>query len=599
MDRSALARKPMTELRDIAAHLQMRGYQRLRKAELIEAIVGGSAPAGEAGDPDRGDEAAAAAGAGEAPATARKVLPPGGAVVPPPPAAEQAPTGAAEDGPDPAAGDGGAASAPPADAAPAQLALTADGEDEGEGGGVGAPAEAGPAATAVGDPEPPADGDGEGEDPARRRSRRDRRKRNRDRQDGDADRAEPAPAGERAPDRAEQPAAPAPRHERGRGGEPAAAAQPAGQGGGQGPAAEPGEVRAGVLDILPEGYGFLRTTGYLPGERDVYVSQGQIRKHGLRKGDVVQGPIRQQRSNEKVPALHHVQKVNGEPLEDGHVPARTPFEELPIAPAPARVDLLAGDDPPASARLLQRLAPIGLGQRVVVVAPPRAGEDRLVRELADALLDGVPDAHLMAVLVDQRPEVVAEAQREPAGEVIASAFDQPAEDHVQIAELAFERARRMVELGHDVVVVVDSMTRLARAHGVVVSGSGRSIAPGVEAASLYPAKRMLAAARRIEGGGSLTVLAVLSAGTGSALDEVVLQELRRTAATEVVLDEQLVRRRVWPPISVRDSDTRDEAALLDEAERADALALRRELEDLAPADATVAALERLGEVVGG
>lgn len=486
MDRSALARKPMTELKDIAAHLDMRGYQKLRKAELIDAIIdsgNGVAPRTD----DRGQADAQASGA-------RKVLPP---------SARGAGPESSEDAP----------SADPQDR------RSSEQQSAGEAGS----GENGSAAVAP--PDGRSTGEDDGQDEAeesggrKRRNRRDRRKRNRDRQTQEND-------GGRRDD--------------------------------TGNDNEPGEVRAGVLDILPEGYGFLRTTGYLPGERDVYVSQGQIRKHGLRRGDVVQGPIRQQRSNEKVPALHHIQKVNGEELDDGQVPERTAFDDLPIAVTGSRIDLSGSDL--VSARVVDLIAPLVEGQRTLVSTPPRVEGTTFATELAAGIAACRPDSHVMALCVDARPEDLAAMRSDAAGEVIASTFDQPAEDHVQISELAIERARRLVELGHDVVIVLDSLTRLARACGVTAAGGSRTIAPGVEATSLYPPKRFMASARNIDGGGSLTIVATLLVDTGSAHDDVIAAEFRRVASAEIVLDPAAARQGIWPPVAPGRSYSRDAAA---------------------------------------
>ncbi len=574
MDRSVLARKPMTELKDIASHLNMRGYNKLRKAELIDAIMQ-SGPDGGGQQTLTADLETAAATDAPTPAEgeegARKVLPPT--------AREQA-GDAVEDA---------AATEDADDAAPSRSrngrTRTRNGATRDTDGATAQTSTADSDATASSaDGREQSEDDDEDAGSRKRRNRRDRRKRNRDRQDegnGQDNGSQPSGQDQSGKDQS--------------GKDQSSGQQQRGQGGSGN---EPGEVRAGVLDILPEGYGFLRTTGYLPGERDVYVSQGQIRKHALRRGDVVQGPIRQQRSNEKVPALHHVQKVNGEDLEQGQVPARPSFEDLPVTDPDTRLDILGtadGEDatPSTAMRMVDLVAPLGQGQRALVLCPPRSAKDTLLRELADALADAAPDAHLMLVMIDERPEAVTEMTDAVDGEVIASTFDAAAEDHAQITELAIERAQRLVELGHDVVVLLDSLTRLARAHGVTVQGNGRTIAPGLEAASLYPSKRIMSAARCIEGGGSLTIVATVLTGTGSSLDEVILEEFRRTANAEIVLDPTLTRRGVWPSISVQDSGTLGESRLQDEDEVAVVRRLRRAVEAMTPADATELVLDKM------
>ncbi|CAN5195404.1 transcription termination factor Rho [soil metagenome] len=596
MDRSVLSRKPMTELKDIAAHLNMRGYQKLRKAELIDAIISsGSAsagdPGGASGEGSADDGASDGAqqrldtGSGESRAareareareeSARKVLPP---------SSRAAAAGEPEGGSDIDADDGGSeadgATAADGDgdrngqAGERSRTRTRDGDRgpsrertrggdrDGERTGDGEPSgDAGQSGgrrqlADDGGRSQSADDDDDGDEDAasrKRRNRRDRRKRNRDRQSDE----EQTPA----------------------------------QGGG---ANDPGEVRAGVLDILPEGYGFLRTTGYLPGERDVYVSQGQIRKHGLRRGDVVQGPIRQQRSNEKVPALHHVQRVNGDPLEDGQVPERPDFEDLTAIHPDERVVLVRGEAS-LTARLVDLIAPLGRGQRALITAPPRAGKTALLRELGQALSEASPDSHLMVVMVDERPEEISEMARAINGEVISSTFDRAAEDHAQIAELAIERARRLVELGHDVIVLLDSITRLARAYNVTVQGNGRSIAPGVDATALQSAKRVFAAARNTDEGGSLTLVATALRGADGSPDQVILEEFSRVANTVIAVDPTLVGRRVHPPISVHGSGTDNEAGLQDADELVIIHSLRRTLEGLPDDAATELLLDKLAQ----
>src|SRR5690606_35836896 len=275
------------------------------------------------------------------------------------------------------------------------------------------------------------------------------------------------------------------------------------------------------------------------GDKDVYVSQGQIRKHGLRRGDVVEGPIRQQRSSEKVPALHHVASVNGvRPDDSGLLPPRPDFKDMtPLFPD-ERLRLETPDGP-ISMRIMDLMSPIGKGQRGLIVSPPKAGKTTILKELGQAIAYNNPEVHLMVVLVDERPEEVTDMQRSIPGEVIASTFDRPADDHTQIAELAMERAKRLVEQGRDVVVLLDSITRLARAYNLSAPASGRIMSGGVDSTALYPPKRFFGAARNIEDGGSLTIIASALVETGSKMDEVIFEEFKGTGNMEVRLDRKL------------------------------------------------------------
>ena len=359
----------------------------------------------------------------------------------------------------------------------------------------------------------------------------------------------------------------------------------------------PGEIRAGVLDILPEGYGFLRTTGYLPGERDVYVSQGQIRKQRLRRGDVVQGPIRHQRSNEKVPALHHVERVNLEELESGQVADRPEFDTLTAIPVVARIDLGAAES--VTARAMDLVAPQADGQRTVITVPPAVDGAALLIELAAELTAVRPESHLMFLTVDARPEVVTLATGSVDGEIIASTFEQPAEDHTQIAELAMERAKRLVELGHDVIVLVDSLSRLARAYGVAGATGGRTVAPDVEAAALYPPKQLMAAARATDGHGSLTIIATLLTGTGSSYDDVVEREFVRIANSIVTTDADLATMGARPGVSVLDSQTYLASSVQTDDEVTRLADLRRSLRTADTDEATMEVMNQLQATLTG
>ncbi|MGQ0849577.1 MAG: transcription termination factor Rho, partial [Actinomycetota bacterium] len=283
------------------------------------------------------------------------------------------------------------------------------------------------------------------------------------------------------------------------------------------------EVREGYLDILPEGYGFLRVTGYLAGDRDVYVSAGQVRKFGLRKADLVAGPIRPARAQEKYPALVRIDSVNG--MSSDEAMRRPRFEQLtPLFPDERLHLEVEGKGNGVLTRILDLIAPIGKGQRGLIVSPPKAGKTTVLKEIAQAITINNPECYLMVVLVDERPEEVTDMQRSVKGEVIYSTFDRPAEEHTQVSELAIERAKRLVEIGTDVVILLDSITRLARAHNLATPASGRILSGGVDSTALYPPKRFFGAARNIEEGGSLTILGTALVETGSKLDEVIFEE---------------------------------------------------------------------------
>ncbi|MGH9166462.1 MAG: transcription termination factor Rho, partial [Acidimicrobiia bacterium] len=283
------------------------------------------------------------------------------------------------------------------------------------------------------------------------------------------------------------------------------------------------EEREGILDILPEGYGFLRCTGYLPGERDVYVSASQIRKFGLRRGDLVSGPIRPPRSQEKFPAITRISTIDGGSPEEGR--NRPSFGDLtPLFPDERLRLEVDGRPDGVLTRIVDLIAPIGKGQRGLIVSPPKAGKTTVLKEVANSITANNPECYLMVVLVDERPEEVTDMQRSVKGEVIYSTFDRPPDEHTQVAELAMERAKRLVERGTDVVILLDSITRLARAYNLSAPASGRILSGGVDSTALYPPKKFLGAARNIEEGGSMTVLATALVETGSRMDEVIFEE---------------------------------------------------------------------------
>ncbi|AWB95053.1 transcription termination factor Rho [Agromyces badenianii] len=353
---------------------------------------------------------------------------------------------------------------------------------------------------------------------------------------------------------------------------------------------------AGILDVL-DNYAFVRTTGYLPGPSDVYVSLGQVKKYNLRKGDAVVGAIKQPRdgdsnSRQKYNALVKVDSINGQTADEAA--ARVEFQSLtPLYPQERL--RLETEPTKLTQRIIDLVAPIGKGQRGLIVAPPKAGKTIVLQQIANAISINNPEVHLMVVLVDERPEEVTDMQRTVKGEVIASTFDRPAEDHTTVAELAIERAKRLVELGHDVVVLLDSITRLGRAYNLAAPASGRILSGGVDASALYPPKRFFGAARNIENGGSLTILATALVETGSKMDEVIFEEFKGTGNSELRLSRQLADKRIFPAVDVNASSTRREEMLLSADEVKITWKLRRALAGLEQQQALEAVLGRLKE----
>ncbi len=336
---------------------------------------------------------------------------------------------------------------------------------------------------------------------------------------------------------------------------------------------------AGILDIL-DNYAFVRTTGYLPGPTDVYVALSMVKRFGLRKGDAITGQVKQARETdrrEKFNPLVKVESVNGADPEQAKV--RVEFGKLtPLYPQ----NRLRLETEPSNmtTRIIDLVAPIGKGQRGLIVSPPKAGKTMVLQAIANAITTNNPECHLMVVLVDERPEEVTDMQRSVKGEVIASTFDRPAEDHTTVAELAIERAKRLVELGHDVVVLLDSMTRLGRAYNLSAPASGRILSGGVDSAALYPPKRFFGAARNIENGGSLTILATALVETGSRMDEVIFEEFKGTGNMELKLDRRLADKRLFPAVDVDASGTRKEELLMSPEELKIVWKLRRVLHEL-------------------
>lgn len=329
---------------------------------------------------------------------------------------------------------------------------------------------------------------------------------------------------------------------------------------------------AGILDVLSDGYGFLRTHGYLPSEDDVYVGMATIRRNGLRKGDYVTGQTRPARPNEKYAALQRVDTVNGIAFEE--LGKRVRFADLtPVFPDERLV--LEHGKSSITARVIDLCAPIGKGQRGLIVSPPKAGKTTILKDIAASIAANNPEVHLMCLLVDERPEEVTDMERSIHGEVISSTFDMPSENHIAVSELVIERAKRLVENGQDVVILLDSLTRLARAYNLAQPASGRILSGGVDSTALYPPKKFLGAARNIEGGGSLTILASALIETGSKMDEVIFEEFKGTGNMEVKLDRQLADRRIFPAIDPVASGTRREDLLIDPQEAPLIWAVRR------------------------
>jgi transcription termination factor Rho len=348
----------------------------------------------------------------------------------------------------------------------------------------------------------------------------------------------------------------------------------------------------GLLDIL-DSYAFIRTQGYLAGPNDVYVSLQQIRKNGLRKGDVITGQVRQPREGErkeKFNALVRLDTVNG--LEPEASRDRVDFAKLvPLYPQ----DRLRLETEPniLTTRVIDLVAPIGKGQRGLIVSPPKAGKTMVLQAIANAITTNNPEVHLMVVLVDERPEEVTDMQRSVKGEVIASTFDRPADDHTSVAELAIERAKRLVEMGHDVVVLLDSITRLGRAYNIAAPASGRILSGGVDSAALYPPKKFFGAARNIENGGSLTILATALVETGSKMDEVIFEEFKGTGNMELKLDRRFADKRIFPAVDVDASGTRKEEILMGKEELNIVWRLRRVLHALESQQALELLLDKM------
>lgn len=348
----------------------------------------------------------------------------------------------------------------------------------------------------------------------------------------------------------------------------------------------------GVLEVLPDGFGFLRSPkyNYLPSPDDIYVSPSQIRRFDLRTGDTVSGQIRPPKEGEKYFALLKVEAVNFENPEK--IKERTLFDNLtPLYPY-ERFVLETGFDA-VETRVIDLLTPIGKGQRALIVAPPYSGKTVILQKIANSIMKNQPEVYMIVLLIDERPEEVTEMQRIVRGEVISSTFDEPAERHVQVAEMVLEKAKRLVEQKRDVVILLDSITRLARAYNTVVPHSGKILSGGVDANALHKPKRFFGAARAIEEGGSLTIIATALIDTGSKMDEVIFEEFKGTGNMELQLDRNLFQRRIYPAIDIRKSNTRREELLVPQDQLHKIWILRKVLNDLPPAEAMELLIERL------
>ncbi len=352
------------------------------------------------------------------------------------------------------------------------------------------------------------------------------------------------------------------------------------------------QVRTGLLDILPDGFGFLRTQGYTQSDSDIYVSLSQIRRFKLRRGDEITGQVRNPKDNEKYHALLKINTVNG--LDPEAARHRPNFDSLtPLFPE----ERLRLETQPnlIAPRVMDLVSPIGKGQRGLIVSPPKAGKTTILKEMANSITENNPEVHLLVLLVDERPEEVTDMERSVNGEVVASTFDQPADNHLQVTELVLERVKRLVEVGRDVVVLLDSITRLARAYNLAAPASGRILSGGVDSTALYPPKKFFGAARNIEEGGSLTILATALVDTGSRMDEVIFEEFKGTGNMEVHLSRQLANKRIFPAIDIEKSGTRKEELLMSAEEAKVVWKLRSVLHALEPNAAIELLINKLKE----
>ena len=348
----------------------------------------------------------------------------------------------------------------------------------------------------------------------------------------------------------------------------------------------------GILEILPEGFGFLRTDGYLPSREDIYVSQTQIRRFDMQNGDLVSGQIRPPKEGERYYSLLKIEAINS--IDPEQARERIPFENLtPIFPDKRYT--LEYPKCPIAARLIDLLAPIGMGQRAMIVSPPKAGKTTILKNIANSITENFPETIIKVLLVDERPEEVTDMQRSVKGEVVASTFDEPPERHIHIAELLLEHCKRLVEAGKDVVILLDSITRLARAYNLVTPPSGRTLSGGLDPTCLHRPKRFFGAARNMEDGGSLTIVATALVDTGSRMDDIIYEEFKGTGNMELHLNRKLSDRRVFPAIEVKLSSTRREELLLEEKALKKVWLLRKIMDSYDTAQATEQLIERLKE----
>ena len=350
--------------------------------------------------------------------------------------------------------------------------------------------------------------------------------------------------------------------------------------------------RGGVLEIVEDGFGFLRQERYLPGNNDVYVSQSQIRRFGLRTGDMVTGQVRPPKDSEKYYGLLRVEAVNG---LDPEVAKKRPHFDTLTAIFPREMLNLETMSSNLTQRLINLVAPIGRGQRGLIVSPPKAGKTTILKHIANGITSNSQDVHLMVCLIGERPEEVTDMKRSVKAEVISSTFDEPVEDHTTVAEMALNRAKRLVEGGRDVVILLDSITRLARAYNLAMPPSGRTLSGGIDPIALYPPKRFFGAARNIEEGGSLTVMATCLVDTGSRMDDVIYEEFKGTGNMELHLDRKIAERRTFPAIDVARSGTRREELLLDEWTLKQVWTMRRMLTAIGSTEGVELVLSRLGK----
>lgn len=343
------------------------------------------------------------------------------------------------------------------------------------------------------------------------------------------------------------------------------------------------EEAEGLLEILPEGYGFLRVGKYLSGSKDVYVPPTLIRKFGLKTGDQIRGRSKMQRENDKYHALCFINTINGDSIDVAF--KRKPFESLtPIYPdEKIRLETVQNE---LSTRLIDLIAPIGKGQRGMIVSPPKAGKTVLLKKIANAISENYPEIKLIILLIDERPEEVTDMRESVKGDVISSTFDEMPEKHIKVSEMVFERAKRLVEHGNDVVILMDSLTRLARAYNITIAPTGRSLSGGLDPGALYNPKRFFGAARNIRGGGSLTIVATALIDTGSKMDDVIFEEFKGTGNMELHLDRKLSEKRIFPAIDINKSGTRKEELLLSEKELNSVFAIRRAMSNLGTGDVT-------------